>query len=133
MNLGLTVMLNLLCGKGGESPEKYYGKTIREASLIDNIFSLQFDDGVKITLTDEGQSCCEDRYITCDDNISDLHGDVLRTIEVSDGGSIETDYGDHEMAIVKIASDKSSITLTTHNEHNGYYGGFSLMITEHSG
>jgi hypothetical protein len=29
-----------------------------------------------------------------------------------------------------IGTDVGFITLTNHNEHNGYYGGFGLTITE---
>ena len=34
----------------------------------------------------------------------------------------------HETRFVEIVTTKGSVTLTTHNEHNGYYGGFVLGV-----
>ena len=37
------------------------------------------------------------------------------------------EYGDdHEVAFLGIYTTKGVIVCQTHNEHNGYYGGFSL-------
>jgi hypothetical protein len=96
--------------------------------------NLEFTDGVKISITDEGQSCCESRYMTCDDEPSELNGQKLIHIITKDGPQpekSEDDWGDvHDIAFLEIQGDKSSITFATHNQHNGYYGGFGLNISE---
>lgn len=122
-----------------EKREKYYGKRIKNAKLIEregggeDSLQLEFEDGTGIDVWDNGQSCCESRYITCDDIPEDLIGGRLVKIEARDGGSEENEYGEHETMFVEVATDRAFITLTTHNEHNGYYGGFMLEITERVG
>jgi len=88
--IGLGAMIHHLCGGSEHSATEYYGRTICGAEIVDNRLRLTLDGGKKIEVWDNGQSCCESRY--------------MRT-------------------------DKGFITITNHNEHNGYYGGFGLTIT----
>lgn len=116
---------------GSENPaEKYIGKIITDAKLNDNRFHLTFDDGVKIVIFDNGQSCCEYRYMSTDDDVSSLIGHKLLDIESKDGPYSGDDDGLHETCFVEIGTDDNFITLVNHNEHNGYYGGFGLNISE---
>lgn len=109
--------------------EQFYGLEIASAKLSEGALELSFADGSCVKIWDDGQSCCECRYTTTDDDPSDLVGGKLRLIEEKPGPELETEYGEpHEQMFVEIATDKCSITLCTHNEHNGYYGGFALKI-----
>ena len=128
-NLGLGVMINMLGGGSPHEPKEYIGKTIKEAKFETDIF-ITFTDGIKIRISDEGQSCCEHRYITTDDEVSSLNGGVLVSIDLQDGDGIEKDYDVHDTMFLKIQTDKTCATFVTHNEHNGYYGGFSIYINE---
>lgn len=138
--LGLGVMIQALRGFG-EYAGKYYGREITHATIKtrneksnDSSLMLTFADGVTVRLSDEGQSCCEMRYMTCDDDVSDLVGGLLVLIESTEGDEKGTEYGEvHESAFVKVITNKSAITLATHVEHNGYYGGFALRIRETKG
>lgn len=122
-------MIHHLSGGSKESADKYYGREIVDAQFKDDALTLTFSDGVKIKLTDEGQSCCESRYMTCDDKASDLIGGHLREISLRHS-EIEEEYGAHEICFVKVETEKGHITIETHNEHNGYYGGFGLNLQE---
>lgn len=123
-------MLYMLGGGSPKSASDYYGRTIIDASVDENRLLLKFDDGVSVRLWDSGQSCCEHRYITCDDNPKDLIGGKLVKIEAVGGDDIPAEYDTHEICFVEVATDKAHIKLCTHNEHNGYYGGFGLSIDE---
>lgn len=69
--------------------------------------------------------------MTIDDDVKSLIGHKLTRIESKDGPEVEGEYGDcHEQVFVEVATDKGFITIANHNEHNGYYGGFGLTITE---
>lgn len=128
--MGLQVMLNYLMRQDADC-SKYYGKKIIEANIDEDCLLLKFEDNISIKIWDDGQSCCEHRYITCDDNVKDLIGHVLIRIESKDGELKEKgNWEVHEWCFVDIVTDKATITICTHNEHNGYYGGFSLAITE---
>jgi hypothetical protein len=129
-NLGIGAMLHYLGGGSPKSASDYYGRTIVDAKVNENALIMKFDDGVTVRLWDNGQSCCESRYITCDDDAKNLIGGKLVKIEVSEGGNIPCEYGAHETCFVEVATDKAHIKLCTHNEHNGYYGGFGLSIDE---
>lgn len=115
-----------------EKCEKYYGKTIQNAWMDkeSNRFFIIFCDALKIFINDQGQSCCEHRYMTCDDNPLDLVGKKLTEVKVKnlirDDGSDDS----HEIAFLEIIAGDASVNFATHNEHNGYYGGFDLKIEE---
>lgn len=140
---GFGAMIHFLGGGSKKNASDYYGRRITAAAMSTEpgyrsigdgqkeALNLTFDDGVTIRLTDEGQSCCEHRYMTCDDDLSKLIGGKLAKIEVRDVKEESGEYGDeHEQAFVEVATDECFVTIVTHNEHNGYYGGFGLSIDE---
>jgi hypothetical protein len=134
MVTGIGVMLHELRGGSPKTASNYYGRKITNAifnSDQDQI-ELKFEDGISIRIWDDGQSCCESRYMKCDDNIKDLVGQKLVSILEKDAPNEKTENGDgvHEVCFLEIQGDKSSVSISTHNEHNGYYGGFSLSLDE---
>lgn len=103
------------------------GKKITAARVDDDGLSLTFEDGSRLRLSDEGQSCCERRYMTCDDDLSKLSGEPYAGYEVKDSEYKDEEYDVHEVQFLEVKAGISSITLETHNEHNGYYGGFWVV------
>ncbi len=109
----------------------YAGRKITAAAMVDNSFLLGFADGVTIKIWDSGQDCCERRYMRTDDVAADLIGRTLASIEVKRVETNSDNNGDpHEIAFMEINADGLIIAFSTHNEHNGYYGGFDLRIAE---
>jgi hypothetical protein len=106
-----------------------YGKRITAAKFDETELRLIFDDGTVISLSDDADHCCERRYLTCDDDVQSLVGNVLIRIEDREGdGGDEDGWSQHDTRFVEVATDQNFITLTTHNIHNGYYSGFKLTI-----
>lgn len=103
------------------------GRQIADARIANNALFLFFADGEAFKISDQGQSCCEYRHMSTDDSVETLIGATLLYIETKDGPNIE-DNDVHETCFVEVATDRGFITLTNHNEHNGYYAGFSLCI-----
>ena len=68
--------------------------------------------------------------MTTDDDPQSLVGGKLVRIEAKPGPDKDSEYDVHEQVFVEVATDKGFITIVNHNEHNGYYGGFGLTITE---
>jgi hypothetical protein len=109
--------------------------------FMDRIMSLivgvsMNDRGIKLTLAtgstvevwDDAQQCCEHRYATCDDDIMSVIGGTLVDVVLKDAR--ELPGGDtHEAQFVDIVTTKGTLTMCSHNEHNGYYGGFDLVLT----
>lgn len=89
---------------------------------------ITFDDESYLKLWDDGQSCCESRYMHSEDELDFQYhkGAVFRFCEVVKGSEQEDQYGIHETEFCNILTSKGVIQLVCHNEHNGYYGGFSL-------
>lgn len=113
------------------SAGKYFGRTVVAAAIDDERLLLTLDGGLQIRIWDDGQSCCESRYMRTDDDPASLVGGKLLRIEAKEAPSVDDDgYGEHEVVFVEVATDKGHITIANHNEHNGYYGGFGLTITE---
>lgn len=129
--IGIGTILHELGGGSPKNASDYYGRKIVKASFGGDEFKLTFDDGVTIKVWDDGQSCCENRYMTTDDDPKVLEGTVLKEIRVSHAdGSSEDSYDSHEIAFLDVVTDKATIQFATHNEHNGYYGGFGLSVDE---
>jgi len=101
------------------------GKTISGLKLDDDALHFVFDDGSKMKLQDDGQSCCESRYMRTDDDLAYYVGAKLLGADTKEAPSIEdSDYGSHDVEFLVIETDRGSFTMSSHNEHNGYYGGF---------
>ena len=129
--LGVGAMIHMLAGGSPHAPSKYAGLTITAADFSSEALLLSFSNGQRIKIFDDGQSCCESRYMTTDDDTASLVGHKLLRIDAKDGPEDVGEYGDrHETCFVEVATDGGFITITTHNEHNGYYGGFGLSIHE---
>lgn len=110
------------------------GKKIKDVLLEKDELIIVFDDNKKIKIWDDGQNCCERRYMSNDGDEYDYYIDSkLLDIKVKNGPSIEIEYEEHDTQFLEIVTDKGSFTLSNHNEHNGYYGGFCINIEEIEG
>lgn len=131
---GLGVMLRYLQREmtGGHNiPMKSLGKVIASVGVDSDKLVFEFVDKTKLTLKDEGQSCCEHRYMVCDDDLKPFIGATLTDLELADAPDVEDEYGEtHEVQFLKVHTSKGSFTVSNHNEHNGYYGGFSIEAWE---
>jgi hypothetical protein len=112
-----------------EDPSKYYGKKIilvepkiQEKKGYIELYTLEitFDCGTKIVILDSGQECCEKRYISTDDDVSEMVNQTLKSIKVKNyTTSTDKDDKTHEIVFIEIQGNKSSIILRTHNENYG--------------
>lgn len=127
--LGMGAMLHQLGGGSPKNASDYYGRKITNAVFKNDQLRLTFEDGVTVKIWDDAQSCCENRYMVVDDDLTTLVGKTLKTIEVKYVDE-PVEYGDHEVAFLEIVTDQNVVSVATHNEHNGYYGGFGLSIDE---
>lgn len=85
---------------------------------------LTFASGTKLCLGGSPGDCCANHYITCDDDLDSFVGGMLRYVEVVTLDDQDDEYGDrHEQTFVKVETTQGCLTFTSHNEHNGYYGG----------
>ncbi len=88
---------------------------------------ITFRDSPRVcTLMDDGQSCCESRYMRTDDDLTTVDGAILLDIEIRDAPPINESYGEHEVQFLVLKTTKGNFTFSNHNEHNGYYGGFAI-------
>lgn len=113
-----------------KSADKYYGRKIVHASFSEDEVKLIFEDGVRIEIFDDGQQCCENRYMRTDDDVQCLIGKSLVSMTVKNVEATDCDRGTHEIAFLEIQAGHETFVISTHNEHNGYYSGFSLSIKE---
>lgn len=107
------------------------GKTIQSAALgCDDVLRLKFTDGATLALRDDGQSCCENRYMRTDDDLTAFTGARFRGGEIKDAPDQDDGHGDvHEVQFLEIQTDRGVFTMASHNEHNGHYGGFSIKAS----
>ena len=125
---GSGVMLSYL-GGNSDSVKAFQGgvnKEIAALKLENEELHFTFTDGYRMKLFDDGQSCCESRYMRTDDDLQAFVGSVLLDAETAEAPSIEDEYGEHEVEFLKVKTSKGVFTMQSHNEHNGYYGGFAI-------
>lgn len=142
-NLGMGAMIALMSG-GGDTPralEEAYGKTIADVRMEegdsgfyghedeDTYAGLEFafDDETALRVWDAGQSCCESRFMTTEDDLGLYAGADLLSIEVRDVQENDLHGEVQEIAFLVVKTSKGEFTVKTYNEHNGYYGGFVIQ------
>lgn len=104
-----------------------FNKVIKTIVVYDSSCVITFEDDKKIEFFDNNQSCCEHRYMNTDDCTSLHKGARLISASVSDGPS--TDNGNVlDCQFLIITTNKGFLTIANYNEHNGYYGGFDIII-----
>lgn len=129
---GIGVMIGML--GGNEETAKAYdasmGKTISGLTLDeeDGFITIDFSDGTNLRVADEGQSCCEHRYMRTDDDMQHFIGAKLTGLEIKEAPNEQDEYGDHEVQFLEVQTDRGVFTMASHNEHNGYYGGFYITL-----
>lgn len=128
--MGLGAMLHVLGGGSEHSASEYAGKTIVTLRVDDNKLKIDFADGKKVEIWDHGQSCCETRYMVCDDDLGPFVDAQFVTARTQGAAKLSDDYGEHECEFLIVETSNGSFTIANHNEHNGYYGGFGMTITE---
>lgn len=104
------------------------GQPIARVFVLRDILRVVFAGGGKLFIWDGGYQCCEDRYMSTDDDLDTFIGAKLVGIEVVDGPDIPLNRGVHEQTFVKLETTMGTITLVTHNEHTGNCncGGFDV-------
>jgi len=129
MSLGIGVMLGSLGGNSEtvKAVKESIGKVIKSIELIDNVLVLRFADRYRLSLWDDGQSCCEVRYMETDDILTEYEGATLLDFELKEAPEQKAEYDVHEVQFLDVKTDKGVITFSNHNEHNGYYGGFWIV------
>lgn len=130
---GLRVMLEQLFGSRSQSATfaAAIGKTVTALSLgEDDALHFTFEDGSRLKLFDDGQSCCEKRYMRTDDDLNEYVGAKLLGVEVRPAPSIPEEYGEeHDVAFLAVQTDRGEFVMSNHNEHNGYYAGFVIRAS----
>lgn len=87
---------------------------------------IRLKNGNAVSLWDDGQSCCERRYMVTDDDLSKYINAKIVSMELAEAPNVEDSYGDHEVLFLRIKTTKGTVVFSNHNEHNGYYGGFAI-------
>lgn len=127
---GIGVMLSYLASNEDSvnAFQSAKGKEISLAELANDMLTLKFTDGTAIAFYDDGQSCCEHRYMVCDDDLPSFTGATLEGAELADAPDVEDGGEVHEVQFLRVSTSKGVIVVSNHNEHNGYYGGFSIKV-----
>lgn len=126
---GVGVMIGMLGGTEDSvaAYQRAVGKTIESVALVDDVLRFTFTDGYVLRVSDEGQSCCESRYMVTDDDLSYYAGAVLNGMEIRTSADLPDHDCAHEVQFLDVNTSKGTFQMCTHNEHNGYYGGFWIV------
>lgn len=132
--LGTGVMIQMLGAHGSEKHDALKdvkGRRIASVTIDDaanggdGALLFMFDGGWKLAVADKGRSCCESRYLKCDDDLAAYVGATFQEITIECGDTMNSKYDEcHEVQFLLIHTNRGIFTVNTHNAHNGYYGGF---------
>jgi len=106
--------------------------TITAIELVEDVYqgrgqlSIYFEDRV-MEVWDEGQQCCEHRWMHTDDDLTAFIGAEFRSAHIDDGPTENLDYEVKESQFLVVRTSLGVFTVVNYNEHNGYYGGFDLQ------
>lgn len=130
--LGISVMLGMLSGNEDtvNAIKSSLNKVIESVTLVeDEKLLFKFIDRTRLTIWDNGQSCCEHRYMKTDDDLNEFSGAVLLDFELKSADPIPDEYGEHEVQFLDVKTTNGTFQVASHNEHNGYYGGFNISAS----
>ena len=130
---GVGVMISNLTGnkESVEAVTEASGKEIAALDIDEKRLLFTFADGTAMKLYDDGQSCCERRYMHTDDQLEDFVGAQFREAEVRNGPTESIEYGDpKESQFLVVTTSVGQFTVVNYNEHNGYYGGFAIRAAK---
>lgn len=106
------------------------GKKIQFIKLTDGDLTICFYDKTRLKLWDNGEVCCGDRYFRTDDTLADYFGDHLLGFEIRDAPDRDDQKDNsHEVQFLVMNTNQGQLVLSSHNLHNGYYGGFAIQAT----
>ena len=93
---GIGVMIGMLFGNE-ETVKAYHasmGKTISGLTLDEEggFITIDFSDGTNLCVADEGQSCCELRYMRTDDDMQHFIGAKLTGLEIKEAPNEQAEY-----------------------------------------
>ena len=109
--------------------ESVIGMVIKFLSLTDDCLRIGFIGSVYLDIWDNGRELSERRYMTTDDNLQDYIGATFLGVEVRPCEEVLRGYGEVlEMQFLVVQTSKGNITVCTHNDHNGYYSGISIVM-----
>ena len=97
-------------------------QTIVGAQLNEKSLVLTFGNNSQLTVWDDGQQCCEYRYLHTDDDLAYFIGSTYLGMEYRD---VEI-AGDYDIGFLLISTSLGAFTIEAHNEHNGHYVGFDI-------
>lgn len=82
---------------------------------------------ITLKIWDGGQSCCEHRYMNVQDDLDYYVGSTYLGWDLGDCDNVDHEYDVHEIQFLNIKTSLGDISISNHNEHNGYYGGFYIQ------
>lgn len=108
------------------------GRKIESIVCSDDGLLIGFAEGKSLQVVDDASSCCERRYMSCDDELESFIGGTLVSLSIEDAPDPEPEVEgkDHNVQFLHVRTSRGSFTVQTHNEHNGYYGGFDIRCHE---
>lgn len=125
-------MLCRLFGEGREGKPLEINRKIASIAVADDALTIRFDGGGGYRFRDDGQSCCESRYMRSDDKPEEFVGATFLGAEIADAPDQKDPegYSEHEVQFLRVLTDRGPFVASAHNEHNGYYGGFCIHVDE---
>ena len=129
---GMTVMLHELMGNKEtvDIIKESLCKMIKRTYMENDKLCLEFTDGKTILIFDDGQSCCEERYMMTDDDLDYYKDCEFINLELQAAADIKDESDMHEVQFVLITTSLGVFTMATHNVHNCYYSGFLVVVGE---
>ncbi len=123
---GIGVMIQMMGGdRGADAVRAVIGCKLSALAIINDSLRLDFADGRAIELFDDGQSCCERRWMESQSDLAYYVGATLTDVEIGESSSSGDDDVE-ETQFLRVMTDRGVITIANYNRHNGYYGGFYL-------
>lgn len=109
---------------------RFEGKVIQDIGLVvDDLLKITFEDGVVLQL-EARPSCCENIYFQIDDDLVYYRGTTFTDLKLARWSELSGDDSySHEISFMDIYTSKGVLSICAHNEHSGWYSGFTFDIS----
>ena len=105
---------------------KHVTQQIRSITLSDKELVITTDRG-RIAFTDKKHDT-QGNYIRTDDALHDFVGAYFLSAILKGWDSLPSDFT-HDVQFLEVVTTNGSLSICSHNEHDGWYCGFDVVVT----
>lgn len=115
--------------RGAEILQRARGQKILDLGIDEGLW-FKLEGGLNFQILDNGQDCCEERYMSTDDALAYFVGASFLDAWIADAdyGIDPESYNQVDVQFLIVRTSLGEFTVANYNIHNGFYGGWRMEV-----